>query len=139
MSAENVAIVRTLIGAFFRRDIEVMEVLQSPDVEWDATRMGGRLPGWEGIHRGPEETREFWRAWLSSWRDLQFDYEIRDAGERVVVLINNQRQWGRHSGIETEFPPYSWVYRLRDGRVIEGTFYPDQASALKDCGLAPAN
>ena len=135
MSEDNVAVVRTIVGAFLRRDVEVMNALLAPDIEWDATRMGGRLPGWDGVHHGQEASRDFWSAWLSSWRDLQFDFTLRDAGEQVVLLIDNQRQWGRHSGIETEFPPYAWVYTVRDGRIMRGAFYPDQRSALEDCGL----
>jgi ketosteroid isomerase-like protein len=136
MSEDNVAVIRTIVGAFLRRDVEVMNALLARDIEWDATRMAGRLPGWDGVHRGHEASRDFWSAWLSSWRDLQFDFTLRDAGEQVVLLIDNQRQWGRHSGIETEFPPYAWVYTVRDGRIVRGAFYPDQQSALEDCGLA---
>ena len=135
MSEENVAIVRTLFGAFFRRDVEVMEALMSPEVEWDSTRMAPLLPDLAGVHRGPEGTRSFWGGWLSSWQDLKFDYELRDAGDQVVALIRNQRQWGRASGIETEVPPYAWVYTLRDGRVVKGCFYPDHDAALEAVGL----
>ena len=35
-----------------------------------------------------------------------------DAGDDVVVLIGSQRQWGRHSGIATEFPPFARVVYL---------------------------
>ena len=130
------AIIRTLFGAFFRRDVEVMEALMSPVVEWDSTRMAEALPELAGIHRGPEGTRAFWGGWLSSWQDLRFDYELRGANEQVVALISNQRQWGRHSGVETEFQPYSWLYTLRDGRVVKGCWYPDHESALEAAGLS---
>ncbi len=47
----------------------------------------------------------YWRTWLSGWKDLQYEVQdIRDAGDEVVLLIRDQRQWGRHSGIATEFP-----------------------------------
>ena len=136
MSEETLAIIRTLFGAFFRRDVEVMEALMSPDVEWDATRIGMMLPELSGVHRGAEGTRAFWGEWLSSWRDLQFDYELRDRGDQVVALIRNQHQWGRQSGVETEFPPYAWLYTVRDGRVVKGCFYPDHESALAAAGLS---
>ena len=135
MSQENVEAIRTLFEAFFRRDVKTMESFMAPEVEWDATRFAGLIPDLAGVYRGAEGTRNFWRTWLSSWKDLRFEYELRDTGEDVVALIHDQRQWGRHSGIETELPPYAWLYTLRGGKVIRASFYPDQESALEAAGL----
>jgi hypothetical protein len=52
-----------------------------------------------------------------------------------VLLIRNQRQWGRHSGLVTEFPPYAFVFTLRAGEVVRVRWYPDQDSALEAAGL----
>ena len=46
-----------------------------------------------------------------------------DAGDEVVALIDNQRQWGRHSGIETQMPPYALVFTFRDGKVVRWRSY----------------
>ena len=135
MSQENLAIIRVLFEAFFRRDAKTMEVFMAPEVEWDATRFEAVIPDLAGVYRGAEGTRSFWRTWLSSWKDLRFEYELRDSGDYVVALIRNQRQWGRHSGIETEIPPYAWLYTLRSGKVIRACFYSDQESALEAAGL----
>lgn len=134
---ENLAIVRTLFGAFFRRDQEVMNALLAPDVEWDATRMV-MVPDLAGTYRGREGTTAFWGGWLRPWRDLRFDYELRANGDHVIALIRNQRQWGRHSGIEAELPPYAWLYEVRDGRIARGTYYADQREALDAIGLDEA-
>jgi ketosteroid isomerase-like protein len=112
----------------------------APDVEWhvdpDEVNRIGMPPDLAGTYTGPEGTRAFWGGWLSSWQDLAFDFELRAAGDDVVVaLIRNQRQWGRHSGVETALPPYAWVYTLRDGRVVRGQFAPDHESALEEVGL----
>jgi hypothetical protein len=53
-----------------------------------------------------------------------------------MVLIRNQRQWGRHSGIRTELPPYAQVFTLRAGRLVRRRTSPDQASALAAVRLA---
>jgi hypothetical protein len=53
-----------------------------------------------------------------------------------VVLICNQRQWGRYTGIVTELPPYALVYTFRDGKVVRFRAFPDQGAALKAVGLA---
>ena len=58
-----------------------------------------------------------------------------DAGDDVVVLIHNQRQWGRSSGIATEMPPYGLVFTIRGGKVVRWRSYPDQESALEAAGL----
>jgi ketosteroid isomerase-like protein len=136
MSEENIAVIRVIFEAFRRRDAPVMEALMDPEVEWDTAELRTRMPGLSDRgYRGPEGTREFWGEWLASWRDLQFDYDLRDAGDRVVALITNQRQWGKRSDVETEFPDYAWVYTVRDGRVTHGRFFPDHASALEANGL----
>jgi ketosteroid isomerase-like protein len=135
MSEENVEIVRALLEAFRRRDNEATVALTAPEIEWDATRFAGVIPDLAGVYHGIEGTQRFWRAWLSSWKELVFEYELRDAGDDVVALIRNQRQWGRHSGIETAIPPYGWVYTVRHGKVVRGCFYPDPESALQAAGL----
>jgi ketosteroid isomerase-like protein len=136
MSEENVDVIRDLFEAFNRRDVKAMESLMAPEVEWDATRFVGVVPDLAGVYRGAEGTQRFWRTWLSSWKELVFEHDLRDAGDEVVALIRNQRQWGRHSGIETEIPPYAWVYTVRGGRVVRACFYPDHQSALEAVGLS---
>jgi ketosteroid isomerase-like protein len=136
MSEENVEIIETLFDAFFRRDVEKMEALMSPDIEWDGTRMAALIPDLAGVYHGVEGTRTFWGGWLRPWKDLEFDYELCDAGDDVVALIRNQRQWGHRSGIETEVPPYAWLYTVRAGKVVRGCFYPDQQDALEAAGLS---
>jgi ketosteroid isomerase-like protein len=80
--------------------------------------------------------RTYWRNWLSAWSDLQFEiHDVVDAGDDVVLLIRNQRQWGRHSGIATEAPPYGMVFTMRGGKVVRWRVYPDQESALEAAGL----
>ncbi|MCE3266272.1 MAG: SnoaL-like domain [Solirubrobacterales bacterium] len=135
MSQENVRTIRALFEAFLRRDAQAMDSLMATEVEWDATRFDRLIPDLAGIYRSAEGTRTFWRTWLSSWKDLRFDYELRASGNDVVALIRNQRQWGHHSGIETEVPPYAWLYTLRGGKVIRACFYPDHESALEAAGL----
>jgi len=67
---------------------------------------------------------------------LHFEVEgVREAGDDVVLLIRNQRQWGRHSGIETETPPYGMVFTFRGGKVVRCRAYPDQKSAIEAAGL----
>ena len=137
MSQENVELVRALARAFQRRDHERAFDFYDPDIEWDATAGAELIPDLAGIYRGHEGVRAYWQRWLSAWKDLQFEIQdVRDAGDEVVLLVRNQRQWGRHSGIATEMPPYGMVFTIRGGKVVRWRGYPDQESALEAAGLA---
>jgi ketosteroid isomerase-like protein len=137
MSQENVEIVRTLAEGFQRRQHEQAFELYDPEIEWDSSRRAGTQPDNAATYHGHQGVREFWRDWLSAWSDLHFEIQdLVDAGDEVVLLIRDQRQWGRHSGIETEVPPYGMVFTIRDGKVVRVCAYPDQGSALEAAGLA---
>ena len=133
MSQENVELVRDLLDAFRRRDHERAFDFYDPDIVWEDH--GGSE--FSGVYHGHEGVRTYWREWLSAWRDLQFEIQdLRDAGDEVVALIHKQRQWGRHSGIETEMPPYGIVFTMRGGKVVRWRVYFDQESALEAAGLS---
>ena len=136
MSQENVEIVRALAEAFQRREQESAFEFYDPEIEWDATSEGV-APDIAGVYRGHEGVRDFWRRWLSAWSDLQFEIQdVMDAGDEVVLLNRNQRQWGRHTGLETELAPYGMVFTFRGGKVVLVRWYGDQDSALEAAGLS---
>src|SRR5687768_14737800 len=136
MSQKNVEAVRELLEAFARRDHERPFKFYDADIEWDASKQG-LIMDTTSVFRGHDGVREYWRAWLSAWKDIDFEVEgIRDGGDHVVALICNQRQWGRHSGIETKVPPYGLVFSFRGGKVVRWCAYSDQESALKAAGLS---
>jgi ketosteroid isomerase-like protein len=137
MSQENVEIVRELAEAFQHRQHERAFEFYDPEIEWDSSALADLYPDIAGVYPGHEGVRAYWRNWLSAWSDLQFEIEdVVDAGDEVVLLIRNQWQWGRHSGIATEMPPYGIVFTIRGGKVVRWRAYPDQESALKAAGLA---
>ena len=81
--------------------------------------------------------RTYWRRWLQAWADLEFEVaDVLDAGDDVVALIHNQRQWGRRSGIVTDMPPYGLVFTIRNGKVVRWRAFSDESSALKAAGLS---
>jgi ketosteroid isomerase-like protein len=136
MAQANADIVRRMAEGWQGGDLEEAYDFFDPAIEWDSTRMGALIPDIAGVFHGHAGVRTFWRRWLSSWRDLQFEIQdVLEAGDDVVLLIRNQRQWGRHSGIETAVPPYAHVYTFRDGKVVRWRCFPDQASALSAVGL----
>ena len=136
VSSENVAIVRALAEGFQRRDHERAFDFYDADIEWDVSRVGDTMLELAGVYHGHEGVRTYWRQWLSAWSDLEFEIQdVLDAGDEGVLLVRNQRQWGRHSGIVTEFPPFAQVFTFRDGRIVRMRAYPDQRLALRAVGL----
>jgi ketosteroid isomerase-like protein len=145
VSQANVETIRAVFEATQRPEIltrlgrgEVDLGLYDPNVEWDVSGVGELIPFELGeVYRGHEGVLTYWRGWLEAWRDLQYEIQdVLDAGDEVVVLIRNQRQWGRHSGILTELPPYAQVFTFREGKVVRMRAFPNHESALKAVGLA---
>ena len=137
MSEENVALVRKLMEMFRQRDHERVFDYYDPEIEWDASRIAATNPDIAGVFHGHEGVRQYWRNWLEAWSDLEFDIDdvVANADE-VVALISNQRQWGRHSGIVTEMPPYALVFTIRDGKVVRWRSYLNRQQALQEAGIA---
>jgi ketosteroid isomerase-like protein len=145
VSQRNIELVRAGLEAYQRPEMmallargELDMTLIDPQVEWDASRLVDMIPDLAEVYRGHEGVRTYWRRWFEAWRDLEFEIEgFRDAGDEVVALICNQRQWGRHTGICTELPPYAQVFTVRDGVLVRWRTFPDQLSAFHAVGLRP--
>jgi ketosteroid isomerase-like protein len=145
MSKANVDIVRAATEAYTHNPQAIEHLARGeldflawfdPEIEWDASRLAGVVPDLAQVYHGHEGVQIYWRRWLEAWRDIEFDIQdVLDAGDEVLILIHNQRQWGRHTGIVSEIPPFAMIYTFRDGRVVRWRAFPDQADALKAVGL----
>ena len=102
-----------------------------PDVKWDPTDMG--LPDLTPC-QGRAAVLQFWRDWLAAWETLAFEYELLDADDAVVMLLD-QRMRGRTSGIEVSLGEYAHVATYRDGLVVNWRSYRSQSDALRAAGL----
>jgi ketosteroid isomerase-like protein len=111
--------------------------LWDPDIEWDVSATGSEAPDIEegGFYRGREAVRRFWREWLAAWETLEFEYELLDAGNRVVLLLD-QRMRGRSTGIEVPTGKYAQVATFRDGVMTHFKLYASQSEALEAVGLS---
>ena len=107
--------------------------LWDPGVELDASAFP--VLDLTGVYRGADAARNWWREWYAAWDTLRFEYELVDAGDRVVVLLD-LRLRGRSTGIE--FPPGkgAWVFTFRDGLIVHMKLYMSQAEALEAAGLS---
>jgi ketosteroid isomerase-like protein len=88
-----------------------------------------------GVYLGVDAVRGWWREWLAAWDLVEADYELIDAGDSVVVLID-QKMRARSSGIEVPFGRYAQVVTLRDKLIVRWKFYLSQAEALKATGVS---
>ena len=140
MSRENVELWRETVEGFLRDSesgweawlARIAEILD-PAVEWDASEVA--IPGLVGVFRGKEEVIRWWREWLDAWETVEFEYELLDAGERVVMLLD-QRMRGRSTGIEVPMGKYAHLATFKDGLLVHWKGYADQSKALEAAGLS---
>jgi SnoaL-like domain len=143
MSQENVEIVRAAMEDFIAGKSEVDadgtltrmagEEYWHPDIELDVSE--AVVAEMRGVFRGKEAVRRWWGEWLAAWETVEVEYELVDAGDRVVVLIT-QRMRGRSTGIEVSRGKYAQVGRYSDGLLVHWRFYGDQVKALQAVGLS---
>ena len=113
--------------------ISTLAEIWDPQVELDAT--DGTVLDINGVYRGADEVRQFWQEWFSAWETLSFEYELVDAGELVVMLVDMQMR-GRSTGIEVPFGKFAWVSTFRDGLVVHVKLYRSQSEALEASRLS---
>ena len=63
------------------------------------------------------------------------DYELIDAGERVVMLLDMTMR-GHATGIEVPFGKFAWVSTFKDGLIVHTKLYMSQSEALEAAGLS---
>lgn len=132
MSQENVERVRRAFEVFLAGKSQ-WGVESDPEIEWDASELP--VPDISGVYRGPEAVRRWWRQWLAAWETVQFEYELVDAGDCVVALID-QRMRGRSTGIEVPFGKYAQVFTFKAGLLVHWKLFISQPQALEAAGLA---
>ena len=143
MSQENVELWRASIEFSFRADtsefdpeatISKMAELWDPEMELDVSAFEGPDIG-GAVYRGSDAARQFWREWFAAWETLQFEYELVDAGDRVVMLLD-LRLRGRSSGVEVSFGKHAFVTTFRGGLMVHSKLYMSQSLALEAAGLS---
>jgi hypothetical protein len=73
-----------------------------PAIVWDASESA--MPDIAGIHQGKEAVVQWWRELLAAWQTVEFQYELVDAGDCTVLLLD-QRMRGRATGISERPQP----------------------------------
>jgi SnoaL-like domain len=104
-----------------------------PEVEYDMSE--SPVLDMVGVYRGTAASQNFWREWFDAWETLEFEYELVDAGDRVVVLLD-LRMRGRLTGIEVSLGKHAFVTTFRDGLILHNKLYMSQSEALDAVGLS---
>jgi ketosteroid isomerase-like protein len=131
MSEENVEVVRGVIDAFNRRDVEPLEALLAPDAEIVPIRAA--LEG--TVYRGPGAAKQWYAAVDDSWESLTVEVEeMRDGGDWVLSLAR-VRGYGRGSGVPIDVEAASLV-RFRHGIITSLRVFTSRAEALEAAGLS---
>jgi hypothetical protein len=141
MSQENVERLRAGIRAFlagtseFDREGMLSMTAENwdPGIELDASESPVLDIG--GVYRGTDAVRQFWREWLAAWETLRFEYELLDAGDRVVMLFDMTMR-GRYTGIDVPFGNVAWVFTYRNGLLVHQKLYMSQSEALEAVELS---
>ena len=129
--ADNADIVRRAFEAFSRRDLSALLAIADPDIEFMPAT--ARVAGRGEPYRGHEGLRTYFADVARVWQELRSEPAEFIEVEDVVVCTGRVYAWGVGRVIDA---PAGWVWRLRDGKLVEGRVYENQREALAAAGLA---
>jgi ketosteroid isomerase-like protein len=130
MSKANVEIVKVLMGAVDRRDVDTFAGVTTSDFEWFPV-FAARVEG--DVYRGREGIETFLGEVDETWEEFRpMPEEYRDLGDRVLGL-GRLKTRGRASGVPSD-SPWGGIYDIRDGKVSRIRTYLDHGEALRAAG-----
>jgi ketosteroid isomerase-like protein len=128
VSNENVQVVRRVIDAWNRRDLEAALKLTHPEAENRSVQATETAYGREGV-------AATFRDWFETFEDFQIEPEdFIVAGDRILVPTR-QRARGKGSGVQIDERVYQ-LYMVRDGMIIGFDEYSDEDLAVRAAGLS---
>jgi ketosteroid isomerase-like protein len=126
MQPGNVALVREIIDALNRGDVDEVLARMDPDFEWRPLEDSPVAR----IYRGHEQVRRYMEDWLSTFDILRLELEgPSEVGCHVVVVVRGYGR-GRASGVEL-YNRFCQVWTLRSGTAVRMEEY-----GTRDQGLA---
>jgi ketosteroid isomerase-like protein len=135
MSQENVEIVRKVFAAFDRDDIEAVLRLCDEGIVITQPAEGARL-GINLQQRGHEGVLEAFAIWPEQWDDFRIEVLGLTAAPADKVIANIRTLGrGKQSGVEVDMG-FSFVFTVRDERIIEWQMFLREDQALEAAGLA---
>jgi ketosteroid isomerase-like protein len=121
----GVELVRGIIEALNRGDIDGMLGCMHPDFEWRPLEASPVAR----VYRGREEVRRYVEDWLSTFESVRLDLEDTTlVADRVVAVVRGQGR-GRVSGLELA-SSFCQVWTLRLGTAVAMEEYGTREQAL---------
>ena len=128
--SRNADIVREVFEAFSRRDLDALIALADPDIVFSPAT--GRLAGRQEPYRGHEGLRRYLADVARVWQELRSEPDEFIELDDRVVCTGRVYAWGVGRVIDA---PAGWLWRLRDGRVLEGRVFQTRRAAYEAAGL----
>jgi ketosteroid isomerase-like protein len=121
----SVELVRGIVEALNRGDVDAMLARMDPDFEWTPLEASPV----SRVYRGHEQVRRYVEDWLSTFDDLRLDLEEpTEIADRVVLMVRGHGR-GRASGLELN-NRFCQVWSVRDGAAVGMEEYATREQAL---------
>jgi ketosteroid isomerase-like protein len=124
----GVKLVREIIEALNRGDIEGMLERMHPDFEWRPLEAS---PAAGGMYRGHAQVRRYVEDWLSTFDNLRLELEEpTEVADRVVAVVHGHGR-GRASGLQLD-TRFCQVWTVRGGTAVGMEEYATREEALAE-------
>ena len=131
MSRENVEIVRRVIGALNRGDLDRALEGAADDFVLDFSNSIGPA---KGVYRGKRQFRDFWTTLHEDFDEVHWEpEEIIEVDESTLVVVGRIRGRGRGSGVNVDAVSAT-VWTIIDGEGRSVKLYQSKAEALEAAG-----
>jgi ketosteroid isomerase-like protein len=133
MSQETVELVRALIEAVNRDDLDAAEALAAPEVAWEENPM---FPGLREVYRGPAEVRAWWDDILEVVENVHLEVEkLTELGDDRIIAEVFVTGRGKGSGAPVEQRVWN-VFSFAEGKITRRQVFWNKADALEAAGLS---
>ncbi len=132
MSQENVEVVRKLIDAANRGDLDAWADFLSPEVAWESLP----LVGFRDVYRGRAEAREWVEQLIEDFEEVHLEIEeITALSDARVFFGYTQIGRGRGSGLLGELRGWAILW-LAKGLITRRQVFWTRDQALEAAGLS---
>ncbi len=126
MASSDIEVVRAVFAAFATRDVEGVLALMDEDVEFRP--MTSEVVGRTEPYRGHDGMRMYFADAARVWEELRLTpQEFREVGK--IVLVTGRVS--AHSPARTIVGSTGWIFRVRDGKVVQGRVFRSASDAIR--------
>jgi ketosteroid isomerase-like protein len=128
----GVELVRGIVEALNRGDIDGMLAGMHPDFEWTPLESSPVAR----VYRGHEQVRHYVEDWLATFESLRLELEdAAEVGDRVVAVVRGHGR-GRASGLQLD-SRFCQVWTVREGTALAMEEYATREQALTGLSSLP--